>query len=74
MSSNKTESEGEPLNVGITTISGETGTSYWITPHLRYAKKQIRVDEQTSKYELRLQQMWQGQDGTQRWEWIEEVE
>ena len=48
--------------------------AYLVTPYLRYAKKQIMIDEQTCKYELRLQQMWQGSDGSQKWEWVEVVE
>jgi len=58
----------------IADVSGSLGTSYWVTPHLRYAKKYIPIDEQSSKWELRLQQMWQGQDGSQKWEWVEVFE
>ncbi len=61
-------------NIVLADVSGSVGCAYWVTPHLRYAKKQIMIDEQTCKYELRLQQMWQGQDGTQKWEWVELVE
>ena len=62
----------EALHIG--SVSGSLGTSYWITPHLRYAKKHIPIDEQSAKWELRLQQMWQGQDGSQKWEWVEVFE
>ena len=55
-------------------VIGILGPVYWITPYLRYAKKHIPVDEQSSKCELRLQQMWQGQDGSQKWEWVEVFE
>ncbi|RLD00741.1 MAG: hypothetical protein DRI46_06675 [Chloroflexi bacterium] len=48
--------------------------SYHVTPQLRYMKKDIRVDEHAVKTELRLQQMWQGSDGSQGWEWVEEVD
>lgn len=61
-------------NIVLSTVIGSVGCTYWVTPHLRYAKKQIMIDEQTCKYELRLQQMWQGQDGTQKWEWVEIVD
>lgn len=47
---------------------------YSVTANLRYAKKRIIIDEQTVKYELRLQQMWQGSDGSQKWEWVEVVD
>jgi len=47
---------------------------YEKTMNLRYAKKVIPIDENTGTYELRLQQMWQGSDGSEKWEWIEEVE
>jgi predicted ABC-class ATPase len=63
----------ETSALNIADISGSVGCAYWITPNLRYAKKQIMIDEQTCKYELRLQQMWQGQDGSQKWEWVEVV-
>ncbi len=61
-------------NIVLAGVSGSVGCAYWVTPHLRYAKKRIMIDEQTCKYELRLQQMWQGQDGSQKWEWVEVVE
>jgi hypothetical protein len=48
------------------------GINYSVTPYLRYVKRRILIDEQTAKYELRLQQMWQGSDGSQKWEWIHE--
>ncbi len=58
-----------------TKINGNnTDCEYWVTPYLRYAKKKIMVDEQTCKYELMLQQMWQGSDGSQKWEWIKTAE
>ena len=57
-----------------TDVSGSVGCAYWVTPHLRYTKKRIMIDEQTCKYELMLQQMWQGQDGSQKWEWVEVAE
>lgn len=66
---NLNEAESSALN-----IADVSGCAYWVTPHLRYAKKRIMIDEQTCKYELRLQQMWQGQDGSQKWEWVEVVE
>ena len=50
------------------------GCTYSITPMLRYAKKHIPIDEQGAKWELRLQQMWQGSDGSNLWRWIEVVE
>jgi len=64
--------ENEALNK--TDVSGSVGCAYWVTPHLRYAKKYIPIDEQSAKWELRLQQMWQCQDGSQKWEWIEVFE
>ena len=71
---NKNLNEAENSALNIVDVSGIVGCAYWVTPHLRYAKKQIRIDEQTAKYELRLQQMWQGSDGSQKWEWVEVVE
>ena len=61
-------------NIAKPNVIGSVPCAYWVTPHLRYAKKAIRPDEQTVKYELRLQQMWQGQDGSQKWEWVEVFE
>jgi len=43
------------------------------TINLRYAIKEIQISETESKNELRLQQMWQGSNGTEKWEFIEEV-
>ena len=54
--------------------NGSTGCSYSITPRLRYVKRHISVDEQGAKWELRLQQMWQGSDGSVDWQWVEVVE
>lgn len=71
---NKNLNEAESSALNIADVSGSVGCSYWVTPHLRYVKKQIMIDEQTFKYELRLQQMWQGLDGSQKWEWVEVVE
>jgi len=58
----------------VDAVSGSVGCTYCVTPQLRYAKKKIIIDEQACKYELRLQQMWQGQDGSQKWEWVEVVD
>jgi hypothetical protein len=71
---NENLNEAEKSALNIADVSGSVGCAYWVTPHLRYAKKQIMIDEQTCKYELRLQQMWQGSDGSQKWEWVEVVE
>ena len=54
-------------------FSGSVGCAYWVTPHLRYAKKKIIIDDQSCRYELMLQQKWQGQDGSQKLEWVEVV-
>lgn len=56
-----------------TYIDSSTGCDYSITLRLRYVKKQIYID-QGVKYELRLQQMWQGSDGSEDWRWVEVVE
>ena len=68
---NKQE-EKEVLHIGG--VSGSLGTAYWVTPNIRYAKKITPIDELTQKEELMLQQMWQGQDGSQKWEWVEVFE
>ena len=52
----------------------EQPESFWITPYLRFKNKSIPIDEQIAKYELRLQQMWQGSKGSQKWEWVEEID
>jgi len=46
---------------------------YYLTPHLRYAPKDIPITPLTSQQELRLQQMWQGTDGSVKWIWVEEI-
>lgn len=60
-------------NIVLVDTSTSVYCDYWVTPHLRYAKKYIQIDEQSAKWELRLQQMWQGRDGSQKWEWVEVV-
>lgn len=74
MTEQNLEHEQAKDNIVLAAVSGSVGCAYWVTPHLRYAKKRTMIDEQTCKDELRLQQMWQGQDGTQKWEWVEVVE
>jgi len=64
--------EKEGITIGITQMSG--GAIYTITPYLRYAKRKIAVSEAAILEEYRLQQMWQGSDGSQEWIWIETVE
>ena len=59
------------------TVELTAGTSpacYWVTPHLRYAKRFVIVDAENGagNEERHLQQMWQGSDGSQKWEWVEE--
>lgn len=54
-------------------FSGRFVRNCWPTAYLRYAEKQIMVDGSV-KHELRLQQMWQYQDGNQEWKWVENVE
>lgn len=45
---------------------------HWsITSHLRFVKKPI---PSTNAFELRLQQMWKGSDGSVKWEYVEIVE
>ena len=73
-SSNHDEVTMSSQTITNTLVSGSVGCAYWVTPHLRYAKKEIILNEQTAKYELMLQQMWQGSDGSQKWEWVEVVE
>ena len=74
MNEEKTNLENENPALSKGAVSGSVGCAYWVTPHLRYAKKYIPIDEQSAKWELRLQQMWQGQDGSQKWEWVEVFE
>lgn len=71
---NEEKTPKKPQTKSLRMVDVITSCSYWVTPHLRYSKKEIPIDEHTTKYELRLQQMWQGQDGSQKWEWVEYVE
>ena len=48
--------------------------AYSATSKLRYKAKEIDLGNGTAKVEYRLQQMWQGTDGSQIWEWIEYVD
>lgn len=70
---NETSKQDNNSALNIADVSGSVGCAYWVTSHLRYAKKYVSIDEQTAKWELRLQQMWQGSDGSQKWEWVEVV-
>jgi hypothetical protein len=62
------------LQVKGNEVTATTITAYTATSLLRYAKKIILEDESRATTELRLQQMWQGADGSQKWEWVPEVE
>ena len=66
------QKDDKALHIGG--VSGSLGTAYWITPYIRYAKKITPIDKLTQKEELMLQQMWQGADGSQKWEWVEVFE
>ncbi len=46
---------------------------YYLTPRLRYAPKYIPFSPDLGTQELRLQQMWQGTDGSVKWIWVEEI-
>ena len=48
-----------------------SGCSYWVTPYLRYVRECF---DNAPPSELRLQQMWQGSDGSQKWEFIDVVD
>jgi hypothetical protein len=48
--------------------------TYSITPQLRYKKKSIDLGNGLAKEEYRLQQRWQGSDGSEYWQWIDYVE
>jgi hypothetical protein len=66
MRDQKLQKQVEELSIEISAYC------YWsITPHLRYVKIPIRS---SNAYELKLQQMWQGSDGSTKWEWVEEIE
>jgi len=71
---NETSDKAQNGNDFIADVSSSTGCSYSITPRLRYVKKYIPIDEQSAKWELRLQQMWQGDDGSEDWQWVEIVQ
>jgi len=47
---------------------------YTITPYLRWKEREIQVDENLSKKELCLQQMWRGSDGSEKWEFVPEYD
>jgi hypothetical protein len=56
---------------GVLSIENAIGCNWSITPHLRYVKIPIMS---SNAYELRLQQMWQGSDGSVKWEWVKEID
>ena len=51
-----------------------SGVDYQITPVLRYAQREVHLIGGVYKSERRLQQMWQGSDGSQKWEWVEDFD
>lgn len=63
----------EPEASTIVDFSGRFVRNCWPTAYLRYAEKQIMVDGNV-RHELRLQQMWQYQDGKLEWKWVDNVE
>ena len=54
---------------GVISIENAISCAWSITPHLRYVKVYIN-----GKFESKLQQMWQGSDGSVKWEWVEEID
>ena len=49
-------------------------TCYTATKKLRYKNKDIDLGNNIGTTKPRLQQMWQGDDGSDKWEWIEYVD
>ena len=56
---------------GVLSIENAISCAWSITPYLRYVKIPIMS---SNAYELKLQQMWQGSDGSVKWEWVEEID
>jgi len=49
--------------------------NFWVTPYLRFVKRQIHKEQPGFEmHGIILQQMWQGSNGTQKWEDIEIIE
>ena len=69
---NKTSDKEQNGNDIIADVSN--CAAYSATNQLRYKAKEIDLGNGTAKVEYRLQQMWQGSDGSQIWEWIEYVD
>jgi hypothetical protein len=60
------------INTNTKSINSIYFTQSWCkTNDFRYAYKDILIYENTSKKELMMQQMWQCNDGSTKWEWIE---
>lgn len=49
------------------------GINYQLTPNLRWVKRVQLIDNIKATYVLKLQQMWRGDDGSVKWEDVEEV-
>lgn len=47
--------------------------NYELTPKLRWVKRVQIIDGVKATYVLKLQQMWRGDDGSVKWEDVEEV-
>ena len=61
--------DGNEIIVDVVTF-----TPYSATNKLRYKAKEIDSGNGTAKKEYRLQQMWQGSEGYQTWQWIDYVD
>ena len=48
--------------------------SFIITPRLRYAEIYVEIGEFTAQKQPKLQQLWIGNKGTEKWEFIETVD
>ena len=69
--SKEKQKEENVLHLGNSSLYFERFT---ITPKLRYKKREIDLDNGSTKTEYRLQQMWQGSGGTEDWQWVEYVD
>ena len=69
-----TGDNGNDFILSIADVSSSMGCSYSVTPRLRYKNKDIDLGNNIGTTKPRLQQMWQGNDGSEKWEWVEYVD
>lgn len=60
--------EFETTPLFTVTMEEDWVESFTITPQLRFVKREVKIDKETAYNARILQQRWQGNKGTEKWE------